>query len=262
MTSKRVFAVILIFVFFSSIGFAEELYFFDFDIGMKILKLEQKTGMVIFDSEHCVYCKKLKEVTFKDQKVVDILNNHYITISLSLDANKTIHYKNQEFNVQTFAAVFKIKGTPTMVFFDEKGDPITLLPGYMPPDKIVPVLEFIGKRLYEKNIKFADYLKNPMDEKFVDSKKPIEISLEDVKFLAENDPFIGVYSFIDFSEKIKGVKFLKIDEFKKSIPTLSKNRKYILIDDDQNRLQELGKDMLSFGFSTILIYNNSNNKTE
>ncbi len=266
---KKIFIFTLIFLAFTLLAYSQgKVYFYDFDIGFKLLQIEQKTALVVVDSEHCVYCKKLKTVTFADDNVANILNAHYITIELSLDDKKTFHYKQYELTPQTFAAGFKIRGTPTLIFFNEKQEAMTLLPGYLPPDKIIPVLKYIGQRIFEKNIKFGDYMKKPVVGKYRGSDKVISISLEDLLFVAKNDPFVKVYDFLNGENKkefedIKDLVKTTISTFKdKFLSKLPLDKKYILIGDKKEDLEALGTEMLSKGFSTVLIYNVSNNKTE
>ncbi len=251
----------LIFLFITTFAYAEgqKLFFYKFDTAMKLLKIEQKTGMVVVDSEHCVYCKKLKSVTFQDKSVVDLLNRYYISVELSLDKNETIHYKDYTLTAQSFASGLKIRGTPTMVFFDEKIDILTLLPGYLPPDRMLPVLKYLGQRIFEKKIKFGEYLKKPIDGKFRGSEEPVSISLEDAKFVAENDPFMEIYGFSNIEEKVKGLQIVEFSQFEKGVDKLPKDKKYLFIGKNKEELQSLGKKMLSLGFSTILIYNISSN---
>ncbi len=260
---KRLLFIFLITLFVANFAYGEEQgsFFHKFDIGMKLLQIEQKTGMVVVDSENCIYCKKLKSITFKDKNVINLLNRYYISIELNLDKNDTIHFKKHELTAQSFAAGLKIRGTPTMIFFDEKNDILTLLPGYLPPDKMLPILKYMGQRIFEEKIKFREYLKKPVERKFRGSEKPIFVSLEDVKFVAENDPFIEIYSFLDMGnkEKIKGLKQVDFIRFKEGVDKLSKNKKYLFIGKNKEELNSLGKKMLSLGFSTILIYNNSSN---
>ncbi len=260
---KKLLLITLIFLLITTFAYAEgqKLFFYKFDIAMKLLQIEQKTGMVVVDSEHCVYCKKLKSVTFQDENVVDLLNKYYITVELNLDKNEPIHFKEYKLTAQSFASGLKIRGTPTMVFFDEKNDILTLLPGYLPPDRMLPVLKYLGQRIFEKKIKFGEYLKKPLQGIFRGSEKPIFISLEDAKFVAENDPFVEVYAFSDIKdkEKVKGLKQVDFTDFKEGIDKLTKDKKYLLIGKNKEELDSLGQKMLSLGFSTILIYNISSN---
>ncbi len=259
---------LLLFAFFmffvTSASFAkEDVFFYKFDLGLKLLQIEQKTGMVVIDSDHCGFCKKLKEVTFKNESVSDILNKYYISIEVNLDnSNEILHYKKYTLTPQTFAAGLKVRGTPTLVFLDEKADILTLLPGYAPPEKMLSVLKYIGQRIFEKKIKFGDYLKKPVEDKFKGSDKVIEISLEDVEFVAKNDPFVRVYAFSEFkTDKIPSLTNISDTAFRENLPNLSKSKKYILIGEHKEELLKLGEDMLSMGFPTILIYHiSSNNK--
>ena len=44
-------------------------------------------------------------------------------------------------------------------FFDKKGEPITVIPGYIPPETFLPILKYIKQEWYLKKISFKEFLK-------------------------------------------------------------------------------------------------------
>ena len=245
-------SLVMFLLLVTNVVYAKDVHFYDFDTAMKISMIEGKTAMVVFDSENCPYCKKLKDETLKNEKVSDILNTYYISVELVLETNEPLHFQGKELTSQMLFGGFGFKGTPVVLFFDEKNVPITMLPGYVPSDKMIPVLNFIGQRVYAKNIKFQDYLKNPISGKFKGSESYIEISDKDALFLEKNDPFVKVY---DFSKEV-----YTMDTFKEEMKNLPKNLKYILKGSDVKLLEDLGKKMISKDFSTVLVVNPTINK--
>jgi thioredoxin-related protein len=56
-----------------------------------------------------------------------------------------------------FAQAAGVTGYPTTLFMDENQKPITVVPGYSPPDKFVQILRYFGEDHY-KTSQFQDYL--------------------------------------------------------------------------------------------------------
>ncbi|WP_434658888.1 thioredoxin fold domain-containing protein [Sulfurimonas sp. NW9] len=72
--------------------------------------------MCLFHSKYCKVCKKLDETTFKDPKIIEILNNKYIAlvVDLSDKSNKDTLAIKEKYGVFGYPAFLLIEsdGTP------------------------------------------------------------------------------------------------------------------------------------------------------
>jgi len=104
----------------------------------KATKAAEKTGkfiMVDFYTDWCGWCKKLDRDTYTDKKVIQ-LSTEFIPVKLNAQKEgKELAKKN------------KVRGYPTILFFDAKGKAVGRIGGYLNPDKYLKAVRKIQKRL-------------------------------------------------------------------------------------------------------------------
>ena len=151
--------VALIFVF-SLDSFSAGKEWGKFDEGIARAKKENKVMLVDFYADWCHWCKVMDEKTFKNKDVAKKLAADFVTVRLNAeDANETATYKNKTYTNVELTRAFGVTGFPTIAFLDAKGEPITLIPGYVPPETFLQILNYIDQGCYKKNVSFEDYVK-------------------------------------------------------------------------------------------------------
>ncbi len=88
-------------------------------------KAENKSVFVVFESDSCSYCKQLKEDTLNDAKIIDKLNDKYVTTIVNIDKHPDV------------AEQFNVYATPVMVFLDPDGNEQQRLDGYYGPEELL-----------------------------------------------------------------------------------------------------------------------------
>ncbi len=122
---------------------------------------EDKAILVDFYTDWCHWCKVMDEKTFGEAKVAQKLKERFVTVKLNAeDTNETVSYDNQTFTNPDFTRSFGVTGYPALAFLDSKGKPITLVPGYIPADQFINILDWIDQKCYEKEVSFDDFVKN------------------------------------------------------------------------------------------------------
>src|SRR4030042_2662257 len=58
---------------------------------------------------------------------------------------------------KTYSAALKIQFTPSLLFFDETGNTVLRLNGYVPPARMQAALDWVGGR-HEKTVAFRDFV--------------------------------------------------------------------------------------------------------
>ncbi|KIM04510.1 MAG: hypothetical protein KN64_07490 [Sulfurovum sp. AS07-7] len=110
--------------------------FTSYDEAMKMAKTSKKSVFILFTTQYCGWCKKLKETTLKDPVVMKRLQDEFIFLNLDRD-------------IDTYPSAFEIQGVPTVYILSPDEEMITKIDGYREP---------------EDYIKWFDYVKNSQDE--------------------------------------------------------------------------------------------------
>lgn len=124
----------------------------DFEKGIELAQKEDKKVFIDVYTDWCGYCKKMDKNTFTDDKVVELLNKHFVAIKLDAESKKTVSYKGKEMSKREVAGkVFRVQGFPTTVYLDSDISMLSKpLSGYLSPKTARMVLTFYGKDIYKK----------------------------------------------------------------------------------------------------------------
>ena len=138
---------------------AVELKWHSFDEGMRLAAETKKVVLVDVYTSWCGWCKRMELTTYKDAKVIQDLNDHFVLVKLNAESARPLTYKEEKTTEQRLShEVFGVTGYPTTVFLRADGEIITPVSGYLAADRFHTVLTFIGTGAYEST-KWADYLK-------------------------------------------------------------------------------------------------------
>jgi thioredoxin-related protein len=153
----------------------------------RALELQKKNPKkIIMDvyTTWCGPCKMLDKHTFHNEDVVDYVNEHYYAVKFNGEGNDTVTYKDKTYTNPNYDATkanrrnsaheltrtLGVRAYPTMVFFDENGDYIAPISGYLKPRQI---------ELYLKLFKTDKYKEMDTQEKFNEYYKSFEPTFEE-----------------------------------------------------------------------------------
>ena len=112
-----------------------------------------KYMILIFGTNTCPYCMKLKEDISKSEELRNKLKNDYSSYYLKTHENlrhKLYHEKeSMDVDTKTMISIYGIKGTPTIIFADKNGKAIFIVPGYMPLNQFLVSMDFVESKLWE-----------------------------------------------------------------------------------------------------------------
>jgi len=83
----------------------------------KIAKTKDKAVFILFSTEYCRWCTKLKETTLKNPEIITRLNQEFIVLFLDRD-------------IDTYPAKYKVKAVPSIYFTDKNEEVFTSMVGY------------------------------------------------------------------------------------------------------------------------------------
>ncbi len=112
-----------------------------------------KYMIIIFGTNTCPYCMKLKEDVYDSKEFQDRLKNNYSSYYLKTHENlrhKLYHEKEfMDVDTKTMVSIYGVSGTPTIIFTDLEGKAIIMVPGYMPTKQFLATMDFIESKKWE-----------------------------------------------------------------------------------------------------------------
>ena len=148
----------------ASAGDSNSLKWRSFNAGIAEAKKSNKKILVDVYTDWCGWCKRMDKEVYSDPAVAKYLTDRFITVKLDAESNAILTYSNQSMTETDLAQGFGVSGYPTTIFLQSNGEAITLLPGYLPVEKFIDVLKFIGEDHY-RTMKFDEYLTTQKDRK-------------------------------------------------------------------------------------------------
>lgn len=125
---------------------------------------EGRRLLFYFYQDGCPYCKKLITINFTQKAIIDKTRQNFDVVAINMWGDREVtDYEGNVIKEKDFAAKHRVMFTPTLVFFNEKGEVALRLNGYFPPEKLMVALDYVsGKN--ENKMRFRDYLKevNPV----------------------------------------------------------------------------------------------------
>lgn len=119
-------------------------------------------------TDWCGWCKKMDATTFKNDTLIQYLSSHFYAVKFDAERKDTImiggnmyinpNPKGTRSTHQLAAALMQNRlSYPSSVFLDEKGQLLSVVPGYMNARDMEKVLHFFGENAY-MNQKWEDFL--------------------------------------------------------------------------------------------------------
>lgn len=131
--------------------------FLDFKEDLAIANSKGKRLLILFTQDGCPYCNALVERNLAQKDIEELVRSKFEVVAINLVGDREVtNIDGKRYTEKTFAEALKVQFTPTMLFFNDKGETILRLNGYLPPEQFKVALNY----LVEKNnqLTFRDFL--------------------------------------------------------------------------------------------------------
>ncbi|WP_298900451.1 thioredoxin fold domain-containing protein [uncultured Psychroserpens sp.] len=172
---KKLVLILAVALISSASAFAQsqEINWMTFEEALAAQKKKPKKIMMDVYTNWCGPCKMLDKNTFHNKDVVDYVNENYYAVKFNGEGNSVVNYKGKDYKNANYKAELKnrrnsahdltralgVRAYPTIVYFDEKGEVIQPISGYMKPRDIELYLKLFSSDDY-KSIKTQEQFNN------------------------------------------------------------------------------------------------------
>lgn len=136
-----------------------KLSFLEIDSDIKEAKEENKKGLIIyFGQKFCPYCKAHLEKNWGQKDIIEYTQKNFDVIAINVKGQRpVVDIDGETYTEKTFSALKKTNFTPSVLFYNTKGQEVLRLRGYRPPYQFRAALEFVADQHYLKE-NFRTYM--------------------------------------------------------------------------------------------------------
>ena len=77
--------------------------------------------------------------------------------------SETATYKGKTYTNLELTRAFGVNGFPSLAFLNPDGEIITIVPGYIPAETFIYILDYIDQECYKKQMSFQEFMKRKGD---------------------------------------------------------------------------------------------------
>jgi len=160
---KKILSVILFFGAVSLMQAQETINWVTFEEAIKLQKKKPKKIFMDIYTDWCGPCKMLDKQTFQNADVIKYINENYYAVKFNGEGKDPVTYQGKTYSnpryvegrsgrngVHDLTAALGVNSYPTMLFFDETGNPIQPIKGFLKPKQIEIFLKIFATDEYKK----------------------------------------------------------------------------------------------------------------
>jgi thioredoxin-related protein len=132
--------------------------FLDFEQDLAEAAAAGRRYLLFVHQEGCPYCNRMVEVNLAQKDIEQTMRQHLDVVELNMWGDReVVTVDGQTFTEKEFARALQVQFTPTLIFFDERGQVALRLNGYIPPAEFRVALDYvIGRK--ERELSYRDYV--------------------------------------------------------------------------------------------------------
>lgn len=137
---------------------AGEMRWQGWDAGLASAKANKRYVLVDVYTDWCGWCKRMDKDVYARDDVSAYLDKHFVSVKLNAESNQAMSYQGEARTARGVASGFRVNSYPTTIFLTPHGEHLTNVPGYVPADRFLLLLRYIGDGHMEKGVAWKDYV--------------------------------------------------------------------------------------------------------
>jgi thioredoxin-related protein len=108
-------------------------------------------------TDWCGWCKRMDRDVYARSDVSEYLNQHFVMVRLNAESAERVNYGGRSLTARALSGSFEVTGYPTTIFLKPDGTHLVNVPGYIPADKFLKLVRFIGDGHMDKGESWEAY---------------------------------------------------------------------------------------------------------
>lgn len=150
---------LLCLIVFAPAAGAESVRWRDWNTGMREASESKRPVLVDVYTDWCGWCKRMDRDVYARADVQDYLARKFVPIKLNAEARHEASYEGKVYTARTLASRFRVSSYPMTIFLRSGGDHVANVPGYIPHDKFLLLLRYIGDGHLDRGVAFDAFVK-------------------------------------------------------------------------------------------------------
>lgn len=130
------------------------------DSGLRAAVKTQRPVLVDVYTDWCGWCRRMDRDVYTRDDVRDYLSRRFVTVKLDAEADDEASYQGRMYTSRSLAGRFGVSGYPTTIFLRANGEHLVNVPGYVPADRFLLLLRFVGDGAMDRGQSFDDFVKS------------------------------------------------------------------------------------------------------
>jgi thioredoxin-related protein len=126
--------------------------------GLEHAAASKRPVLVDVYTDWCGWCKRMDHDVYARPEIRDYLAQHFVVIRLNAESNEGATYEGERYTSRGLALHFGVSGYPTTIFLRANGEHLANVPGYVPADKFLPLLRYIGDGHMDRGESYDDFV--------------------------------------------------------------------------------------------------------
>ena len=129
------------------------------DDGLREASRSSRPVLVDVYTDWCGWCRRMDRDVYARNDVREYLAKRFITVKLNAESRANGQYEGRVQTSRALAQRFRVTGYPTSVFLRAGGDHIVNVNGYVPADRFLLILRYIGDGHIDRGTPFEEFEK-------------------------------------------------------------------------------------------------------